>query len=196
MLATAWESLSTKPFVPMGNHLIQVSFPVRGMTCASCVNHLERALKTTPGVAEASVNLATETASVAFDPTIATSELLTRAVREAGYEIPVQSHTVKIGGMSCASCVSHVEKALRTIPEVLSANVNLATHTARFSTWPDAIASSDLQQAITNAGYTIIPESERERSAHTAFPQSREEDAGLLFQRAILSGIAGLLVML
>jgi len=180
----------------MGNHLIHISFPVRGMTCASCVNHVERALKTTPGVAEASVNFATETASVAFDSTIATSELLTRAVREAGYEIPVQSHTVKIGGMSCASCVSHVEKALRTIPEVLSANVNLATHTARFSTWPDAIASSDLQRAITNAGYTIIPESERESSAHTAFPQSREEDAGLLFQRAILSGIAGLLVML
>jgi Cu+-exporting ATPase len=180
----------------MSDHLTHVSFPVQGMTCASCVSHVERALKTTPGVAEVSVNFATETASVTFDSTFATSELLTHAVREAGYEIPVQSHTVKIGGMSCASCVSHVEKALRTIPEVLSANVNLATHTARFSTWPDAISNSDLQQAITNAGYTIIPESERERSAPTAFPQSQEENADLLFQRAILSGIAGLLVML
>ena len=180
----------------MSNHLTHVSFPIRGMTCASCVNRVERALKTTPGVAESSVNFATETASVAFDSTIATSELLTHAVREAGYEIPVQSHTVKIGGMSCASCVGHVEKALRKTPGVLSANVNLATETATISTWAEGLANSELQQAITNAGYTVIPESERERSAHTAFPQSRDEDSGLLFQRAILSGIAGLFVML
>ncbi len=180
----------------MSIELTHASFPVRGMTCAACVNHVERALTATPGVTEASVNFATETASVDFDPTIATSELLTHAVKEAGYEIPVQSRTVKIGGMSCASCVSHVEKALRTIPEVLSADVNLATHTARFSSWPDTVAHAALQQAITNAGYTIIPDSETERSAKIASVQSEEDKAPLLLKKAILSGIAGLLVMM
>ena len=180
----------------MGNHLTHASFPVRGMTCASCVNRVERALKTTPGVAEASVNFATETASVAFDSTIATSELLTHAVKEAGYEIPVQSHTIKIGGMSCASCVSHVEKALRKTPGILSANVNLATETATISTWAGGIANSELQQAITNAGYTVIRDSERESPPNSTFDQSHEESERVLFQRAILSGIAGLFVML
>ena len=180
----------------MISHLTHVSFPVRGMTCASCVNHVERALKSLPGVSEVSVNLATETASVDFDSTIVTPELLTHAVEEGGYEIPVQSHTLKIGGMSCASCVGHVEKALRNISGVLSANVNLATETATFSTWAGGIANSDLQQAITNAGYTIIGESDRESPSTSDFAQSHKKNERLLLQRAIFSGIAGLLVML
>ena len=177
-------------------HLTHVSFPIRGMTCASCVNHVERALKSIPGVSEASVNLATETASVDFDSTTVTPELLTQAVEEVGYEIPVQSHPIKIGGMSCASCVGRVEKALRKIPGVLSANVNLATETATISTWVGGIANSDLQQAITNAGYTIIGESDRESAANSAFAQSQKNGERLLLQRSILSGIAGLFVML
>ena len=177
-------------------HLTHVSFPIRGMTCASCVNHVERALKSIPGVSEASVNLATETASVDFDSTTVTPELLTQAVEEVGYEIPVQSHPIKIGGMSCASCVGRVEKALRKIPGVLSANVNLATETATISTWVGGIANPDLQQAITNAGYTIIGESDRESAGNSAFAQSQKNGERLLLQRSILSGIAGLLVML
>lgn len=177
-------------------YLTHISFPIRGMTCASCVNHVERALKSVPGVSEVSVNFATESASLDFDSALTTPELLTHAVKEAGYEIPVQSHTIKIGGMSCASCVSRVEKALRTIPEVRSANVNLATETAILSTWTGGLVNSDLQQAITNAGYTIIRESEGERSANSDFTQSQEESQRPLFQRAIFSGIAGLLVML
>ena len=156
-------------------HLTHITFPIRGMTCASCVNHVERALKSVPGVSEISVNFATESASLDFDSALTTPELLTHAVKEAGYEIPVQSHTIKIGGMSCASCVSRVEKALRTIPEVRSANVNLATETALLSTWTGGLVNSDLQQAITNAGYTIIRESEGERSANPDFTQSQEE---------------------
>jgi P-type Cu+ transporter len=87
----------------MDNHLTHVSFPFRGMTCASCVNHVERALKSIPGVSEVLVNFATETASVDFNSTNVTPELLTHAVKEIGYEIPVESHTLKIWGMSCAS---------------------------------------------------------------------------------------------
>ena len=180
----------------MSVEITHSSFPVRGMTCAACVKHVERALTTTPGVTAASVNFATEMASVDIDSTVATPEVLTHAVKEAGYEIPVQSHTVKIGGMSCASCVNHVEKALRSIPEVLSADVNLATHTAKFSTWPNAIANAVLQQTITNAGYTIIPHSETEQSTKTTSAQSEEEKAPQLLKKAILSGIVGVLIMM
>ena len=180
----------------MITHLTHVSFPVRGMTCASCVNRVEGTLKSIPGVSEVSVNFGTETAFVDFDSTIVTPQSLTHAIEEIGYQIPVQSHTLKIGGMSCASCVGHVEKALRKTPGVLSANVNLATETATISTWAGGIANSELQQAITNAGYTIIRDSGRESPPNSDFDQSHEESERVLFQRAILSGIAGLFVML
>jgi len=176
--------------------ITHASFPVRGMTCASCVNHAERALKNIPGVSEVSVNLATETASVDFDPTMVTSDLLTHAVEEAGYEIPLQSHTIKIGGMTCASCVSHVEKALRKIPGVLSATVNLATQTGTVSTWAESLTHSDLQQAITQAGYTILHDSEGEGSGNSDLTHSQEKTTRLLFHKAVFSGIAGLFVML
>jgi Cu+-exporting ATPase len=60
----------------------EVTFPVTGMTCASCVRRVEKALTKVPGVAEASVNLATEKAKVAFDPSAVTSDQL----RAAGYK--------------------------------------------------------------------------------------------------------------
>ncbi|WP_255429145.1 heavy metal translocating P-type ATPase [Ramlibacter albus] len=59
---------------------------VGGMTCASCVNRVERALRKVPGVQEASVNLATETARVTFEPGSEMEAQIRRAVRNAGYE--------------------------------------------------------------------------------------------------------------
>jgi Cu+-exporting ATPase len=59
---------------------------IGGMTCASCVNRVERALKKVPGVAEATVNLATESARISFEPSEQMEARLRRAVRDAGYE--------------------------------------------------------------------------------------------------------------
>jgi len=142
------------------------------------------------------VNFATETASVDFDSHTTTPQQLTQAVKEAGYEVPIQSQTIKIGGMTCASCVSHVEKALLSLPEILSAKVNLATETATIKTWAPRMNQSDLRQAILNAGYTVIAESEKEDFSKASTPQSQESMSRLLLHQAILSGITGVLVML
>ena len=64
-----------------------VTFPVGGMTCASCVRRIERALGKVHGVEEASVNLATEKARVVFDPSVADLDDLTTAVEKAGYTV-------------------------------------------------------------------------------------------------------------
>src|SRR5262245_28805955 len=106
-------------------HLV---LPVTGMTCAACVAHVEKALAAVPGVKAAAVNPATESASV--DAASIDVAKLRAAVEAAGYEVPIQQTRLDIEGMTCASCVAHVEKALRHVPGVLDASVNLAAETA------------------------------------------------------------------
>jgi copper ion binding protein len=90
----------------------QIQLPVTGMTCASCVNRVEKALKKVPGVSAASVNLSNEQAAVSFNPAqVAPSQLL-EAVERAGYGVITDQIDIPITGMTCASCVNRVEKAL------------------------------------------------------------------------------------
>ena len=84
---TAPKPASTPPAITP----IEIVLPIEGMTCASCVNRIERFLRKTPGVAEASVNLATERATVRVDPAAAGREELVAAVRAAGYEVKAET---------------------------------------------------------------------------------------------------------
>ena len=127
-------------------------FPVEGMTCASCVARVEKALAATPGVLEASVNFATEQASVRASPEISLATLKT-AVEKAGYAVGEQSLRLQIGDMTCASCVARVEKALKQVPGVLSAEVNLATETAEVHMAGGAATLPQLIAAVEKAGY-------------------------------------------
>jgi Cu+-exporting ATPase len=126
--------------------------PVTGMTCASCVGRVEKTLKKVPGVVDATVNLATEEAAVQVKPGVG-ALVLAEAVRKAGYGVATEEHTLQIGGMTCASCVARVEKALLKVPGVSAAAVNLATEKATvqaLSTVPVAA----LIAAVAKAGYT------------------------------------------
>ncbi|MGB9723915.1 MAG: cation transporter, partial [Chloroflexia bacterium] len=91
----------------------ELALPVQGMTCASCVAHVEEALRAVPGVLSVAVNLATERAALVYEEERAGPADFLRAVREAGYEVPEETLVLPIAGMTCASCVSHVEEALR-----------------------------------------------------------------------------------
>ena len=133
-----------------------ISLPIEGMTCASCVGRVERALKAIPGVSDAVVNLATEKASITANPALDRA-ILVKAVEEAGYAVPASfsaptaaSLEVAIEGMTCASCVGRVEKALKAVPGVTDAIVNLATEKATVRGDADAAA---VVAAIANAGY-------------------------------------------
>ena len=136
-----------------------ISLPIEGMTCASCVGRVERALKAVPGVANAVVNLATEKASITADGKVDRAALV-KAVEDAGYDVsasfmaavPVATGPVEIAieGMTCASCVGRVERALKEVPGVTQAVVNLATEKASVQGSAD---SSALIAAIAEAGY-------------------------------------------
>ncbi|MCC6314170.1 MAG: heavy metal translocating P-type ATPase [Thermomicrobiales bacterium] len=165
-----------------------VTLPVEGMTCASCVRRVEKALEKTPGVIAARVNLATERATVTVDPTRAAVADLTRAIEAAGYQVgeleapptqrPVSVSVVAasepagetevslpIEGMTCASCVRRVEKALAAVPGVSAAAVNLATERATVTIDPAVAARADLRAAVERAGYAVGAEPEPEPAA-------------------------------
>ena len=130
----------------------RLTLPIDGMTCASCVGRVERALKADPGVAEASVNLATGRAEVAFagepDPQAAIA-----AVESAGYAVGEATTELGVAGMTCASCVGRVEKALKRVPGVLGASVNLATERAEVRHLAGVVSPADLEAAVRRAGY-------------------------------------------
>ena len=134
----------------------QITLPIQGMTCASCVAHVEHALKGTPGVSEANVNLATERASVKFTLDKTKINDLVAAVRDAGYDVATEKMTLPIGGMTCASCVAHVEHALKEVDGVTSVNVNLATERATLEVVPGLVSLDDLRRAVADAGYEVL----------------------------------------
>ena len=134
----------------------KIALPVRGMTCASCVAHVEKALEKVEGVEEVHVNLATEKAVVAFRLDAATVGDMVEAVKETGYEVPTETVTLPIGGMTCASCVAHVEKALSRVPGVVEANVNLATEKATVTFVPGVAGMEDFKRAVAEAGYEVL----------------------------------------
>ena len=124
---------------------------IEGMSCASCVGRVEKALAAVPGVTAASVNLATEMARVSSATPIPLGTLQA-AVEKAGYAVAQREVDLDIAGMTCASCVGRVEKALLKVPGVLAASVNLATESARVKVTGEADAAT-LIAAIDKAGY-------------------------------------------
>ncbi len=107
-----------------------LELPIAGMTCATCVARNERALRKLDGVDDANVNFATEKATVVFDPSVLTAHDLVETVKKTGYDVVTRTETLAIVGMTCASCVSRVERALKKRPGVVDAEVNLATERA------------------------------------------------------------------
>ena len=142
----------------MSDKRTTVELPITGMTCASCVARNERALRKVEGVVDASVNFATEKATIAFDPDVVSPGELVHAVEAAGYAVVTAQATLPILGMTCASCVARVERALRRPPGVLKADVNLATEKATVTFVPGQVSRTDLVAAVKAAGYDVIDE--------------------------------------
>ena len=133
----------------------QLSLPIEGMTCASCVTHVEGALKDVPGVSSVNVNLTTEKADLELSNGDISPQELVKAVDEAGYAIPVEKLDLNIGGMTCASCVGHVGEALKGVSGVVSANVNLATEKASVEYIRGLVTIEALREAVEDVGYSV-----------------------------------------
>ncbi len=144
---------ASSPAPPLTSESVtECVLPIEGMSCASCVSRVEKALTGVPGVQSAEVNLATESARVTAGATIDVASLIA-AVKGAGYGVGTETLRLSIHGMSCASCVARVEKALLKVPGVLEAVVNLANETATVTIARGQVFTSQLIKAVVDAGY-------------------------------------------
>jgi Cu+-exporting ATPase len=126
------------------------------MHCANCALTIERQLKRTAGVEQASVNYATERAQVKYDAASVGARQLVKEIEDAGYQVATGTLTLPIKGMHCANCANAIEKALRRVEGVLEANVNLATERATVRFVPGLAQVGAIKAAIVDAGYEVI----------------------------------------
>jgi len=172
----------------------QIEMRVGGMSCASCVAAVEKGLSRLSGVKQVSVNLASETATITYDPDEIGPEQFANAIRELGYEAGVQTFSLPIRGMSCASCVAAVEGALKSVPGVMLADVNLATEQAMVQAVPLAVTRERLAQAVRGAGYEVGEEIEA--GLADAERLERMRHLHRVRTRTIFSAICAALIML
>ncbi|WP_245875392.1 heavy metal translocating P-type ATPase [Tabrizicola aquatica] len=160
------------------------SLGITGMTCASCVSRVEKAIARVPGVASTSVNLATERADIRYEGA-PVREAVIAAIRGVGYDVEAATLEVGIDGMTCASCVLRVEKAIAAVPGVLTASVNLATERATVQIADNSPETTRaIQAAIRGAGY-------EPQAAHidtTDKAAAREEEQGRLKRDLLIAG--------
>jgi len=155
----------------------QVEFPVEGMTCAACTGRVERALKKVPGVAEASVNLATNRATVTFDPSKAGPSDLTSAVSRAGYTPVVQKVEIFQEDMTDPGSEKRVTDVLLRLPGVLSAEILAAQNRIIVSFLGGTIREKDLLSALSKAGYSgsILDRDKENDSGETKYLASMRQ---------------------
>jgi Cu+-exporting ATPase len=147
-------SLSSVPSPGKGKR--KTSFGISGMTCASCVDTIQRSLADLQGIESANVNLATERATISYDPEKVDIEQVKKTVRDAGYNVILNIVTISVGGMSCATCANTIEEALRSLDGVQAATVNLASDKVTITYDPQVVRVPDLKRAIRDSGYEVI----------------------------------------
>ena len=167
-------------------HTLQ--FGVQGMTCANCSARVERTLAKTDGVNDAAVNLATERASVTFDPTLTDLDTLLQRVQDAGYTPERQTLDLDVRGMTCANCVARVERTLKRLPGVLDATANLATERVHLEWLPGSTPYTDLVGALKSAGYDVAEDASGQ-SADDA-RRNHHEQEGARLRRDVTIGAA------
>ena len=136
-----------------------IHLDVGGMTCTNCAGTVADAVESLDGVAEATVNVATDEARVRYDPDRTTLSAIHDAIESAGYDPVSERVSIGIADMTCANCAATTREALESTPGVVDADANFATDEATVRYVPDAASVGDLYDAIEAAGYTPVRES-------------------------------------
>jgi len=129
---------------------------IAGMNCATCAKTIEKSVSQLKGVDSVRANLGNETATVEYNPAKLSLTDIEKAVREAGYDVINEKTTVKVGGMTCATCVATIENSLKKMDGMIDVNVNLGAEKAYITYNPSMTAVADMKKAIEDAGYQYL----------------------------------------
>jgi len=172
-----------------------MTFPVKGMSCASCATRIEKKVGELDGVEHAGVSFGSESVTVDFDPDRTSSDLIIQTIEKIGFSVPTSKKTFPVKGMTCASCVSRVEKKLRSLEGVTNAHVNLANERATVEYLESRLGMKDFQDALEQIGYHV-PQEEIENLSNRDLEEERHrQDTRLLTLKLVFSGFAGALIM-
>ncbi|MDD1743508.1 MAG: copper ion binding protein, partial [Methanomassiliicoccales archaeon] len=179
------EQQSSTPATPPSKGKKKTSFGVSGMTCASCVDTIQRSLTDLQGVESANVNLATERATISYDPEKVGIEQIKKSVRDAGYDVVLNVVTISVGGMSCASCANTIEEALQSLDGVQAASVNLASDKVTITYDPQVVRIPDLKRAIRDSGYEVIESESVDTEKKARVEEMQRKKRLLIFSLAL-----------
>ena len=169
-------------------HTTQTTLNIEGMSCASCVGRVEKALAALDGVSDVSVNLASESARISVDEPVRLQDAA-RALEDLGYPARKARITLNIASMSCASCVGRVDKALADVPGVLAVTVNLAAEKAVVEYLEGAVTPADLMAASAEIGY---PAEVAEANSSQSRAERKAEEAEALRRNVIVAAVLAL----
>jgi Cu+-exporting ATPase len=170
--------------------LAQANLSVVGMTCASCAATVEKALNKTPGVVRANVNLASEKVVVKYDSAKVDLVRIKDVISQAGFGVAVKKSVFPVSGLTCATCVARVERALAGVPGVVSVSVNLASEKATVE-YLEGLETSELRRAVKDAGYGLGAETAAVEDV-TALAQRQTRE---LRNRAIFAAVIGFSIL-
>ncbi len=173
----------------------KVTLTVAGMMCASCVAHVEEAIKSLPGVKQVVVNLATGKAAVEFDPNRTTIPAMQKAVSEIGYHVILTSANLQITGMTCAGCVANIQKAVGELSGVTNVIVNLALQSGRVEYAPEVTSLAEIKKTIQELGYGVSERTEGQVSLDRE-REARESEIRRQRRNMLIVWPIGLIIMI
>ena len=165
----------------------KISLPVKGMSCAGCVNTIEKNINNFEGIKKAEVNFATEEISIQYDSDKLDIEAIVKKIKDTGYDVPVSKTDLSITGMSCAGCVSTVEKILnKNIPGVIFGSVNFSTEKATIKYIPGTVTAKEIIKAIKDGGYGVKEESKEDKYSEEIGKRKEIKDQTMKFITGLL----------
>jgi len=176
------------------DHKKKIELNIFGMTYAMCAATIEKSLLNLDGVVDAQVNLGNESVAIEYDFLKIRYADLNKAVKDAGYQIINEKVVLKIGGMTCASCVKTIENSLLRLDGVIEVNVNLAGEKAFVIYNPNIVTQADIKRTIEEIGYQFLGVEGEETKDFEKI--TREKDLKVKRNQIIVGFATGILLMI
>ncbi|AUD65316.1 ATPase [Tenericutes bacterium MZ-XQ] len=175
-------------------------FDIIGMTCASCANAIDQVLKRKEGVIKANINLGNDTAFITFDESKINIDQVIETIESAGYDATLKEETLKsitlrVEGMTCATCASNVDHAVKELQGVKDVNVNIANDKMTVTYDTEVLKLSHMKKAVQDIGYDIMLEEDIDVSVDPDVLKMQKAKRKMLISASISAMMMTLMVI-